>query len=234
MSLRSPIRRRVVCLVLAWLGGLISSQTSWAQSAPREPTGPEKWAKEIAKFEQLDADKFPPVGGVVFTGSSTIRGWKTLAEDFPGVEILNRGFGGCEIADCAHYAARIVIPYQPRKVFLGAGGNDIHRGKSPEQVAADFQTFVRTVHAALPETEIYFISLNPRLSRIEEVEANRTANELIAAFANTTSHVTYIDTWTVPLGADGVPRPELFVEDRLHFNREGYRLLAERIRPHLP
>jgi lysophospholipase L1-like esterase len=31
--------------------------------------------------------------------------------------------------------------------------------------------------------------------------------------------------------AKGEPRPELFVGDRLHFNADGYRLLAERVRP---
>ena len=36
------------------------------------------------------------------------------------------------------------------------------------------------------------------------------------------------------LGVDLKPRPELFVEDRLHFSPEGYKLLAERVRPFIP
>jgi lysophospholipase L1-like esterase len=44
----------------------------------------------------------------------------------------------------------------------------------------------------------------------------------------------YIETYETTLGTDGKPRPELFVEDKLHFNAEGYKLLAERVRPYLP
>jgi len=45
------------------------------------------------------------------------------------------------------------------------------------------------------------------------------------------SHLKYIETYDLPLGADGQPRRELFVKDGLHFNADGYKLLAERIRP---
>jgi lysophospholipase L1-like esterase len=41
----------------------------------------------------------------------------------------------------------------------------------------------------------------------------------------------YIETYDLPLGVDGQPRPELFVTDKLHFNAEGYKLMAERVRP---
>jgi lysophospholipase L1-like esterase len=36
------------------------------------------------------------------------------------------------------------------------------------------------------------------------------------------------------LGSDGQPRPELFIADQLHFNAEGYKLLAAKVRPDLP
>jgi lysophospholipase L1-like esterase len=45
--------------------------------------------------------------------------------------------------------------------------------------------------------------------------------------------VAFADTYDVSLDADGQARPELFVEDRLHFSPEGYKILAERIRPFL-
>lgn len=34
--------------------------------------------------------------------------------------------------------------------------------------------------------------------------------------------MTYVDVATPMLGADGRPRPELFVEDDLHLNETGY------------
>ena len=96
-----------------------------------------KWEKEIAAFEASDREQPPKKGGIVFIGSSSIRLWKTLAEDFPRHNVLNRGFGGSEVEDSVHFADRIVIPYAPRMIVLYAGGNDINAGKSPDRVSAD-------------------------------------------------------------------------------------------------
>ena len=43
----------------------------------------EKWEKEIAAYEQADRTSPPPKGALLFIGSSTIRLWKTLTQDFP-------------------------------------------------------------------------------------------------------------------------------------------------------
>ena len=88
----------------------------------------EKWEKEIAAYEQADRTSPPPKGGLLFIGSSTIRLWKTLAQDFHQHRVINRGFGGSQIADSTHFAERIIFPYAPRMILLRAGGNDIHAG----------------------------------------------------------------------------------------------------------
>ena len=87
--------------------------------------------------------------------------WKTLADDFPDHKVINRGFGGTEIVDSTHFADRLIFPHEPKQIFLRAGGNDIHAGRLPREVAADFAEFVRVVHARLPKAEILFIGLSP-------------------------------------------------------------------------
>src|SRR6059036_1982948 len=193
-----------------------------------------KWEKEIAAYEQLDRTNPPPKGGLLFIGSSTIRLWKTLAQDFPEHRVINRGFGGSEIADATHFAERIIFPYKPRTVFLRAGGNDLWAGKTPEQVFADFKEFVAKIHSKLPETEIAFISLSPSIARWKQADKEKAVNTLIEEYVRRIPRLKYIETYPMPLGPDGQPRPELFVADKLHFNAEGYKLLAERVRPYLP
>jgi lysophospholipase L1-like esterase len=193
-----------------------------------------KWEKEIAAFEQSDRTNPPPKGAILFIGSSTIRLWTTLAADFPGPVLINRGFGGSEILDSTHFAERIVFPYAPRMIFFRAGGNDLANGKSPEQVFADFKEFVAAVHARLPETDIVFISWNPSPSRWKQADKEKALNNMVEAFVRQTPHVKYIETYDMVLGSDGTPRPELFVADQLHFSAEGYKLLAARVRPYLP
>ena len=196
-------------------------------------SGPARWEADIAAYEAQDRTNPPEKGAVVFIGSSTIRRWSTLASDFPDQKVLNRGFGGSQIADAVHYADRIVIPYEPRAVVLRSGGNDLNAGKTPEQVFEDFRQFVARIHGKLPETQIYYISLSPSIARLKQADKEKALNEMVKGFVAGNPKLTYIETYDMVLGADGQPRPELFVEDKLHFSAEGYRLLVDRVRPHL-
>jgi lysophospholipase L1-like esterase len=214
--------------------GLVAALAPRALGAGETNHNFAQWEREIAAFEQSDRTNPPPKGAILFLGSSTIRFWTTLAADFPHHQVINRGFGGSEIADSTHFADRIVFPYAPRAIFFRAGGNDLANGKSPTQVFADFEAFVKTVHARLPATDIYFMAWNATPSRWQQHDQEQAMNEMVAAFARRTPHVKYVDDYALSLGPDGKPRPELFRPDRLHFNAEGYKLLAEKVRPYLP
>lgn len=192
-----------------------------------------RWEKEIAAYEAADRKAMPPKNGVLFIGSSTIRIWKSLAQDFPNRKVINRGFGGSEIVDATHFADRIIFPYEPRQIFLRSGGNDIHAGRTPSEIAGDFAEFVRVVHARLPKTEILYIAINPVASRWSETDKYVEANRLIRQMAVNMPRVGFVDAFDVSLDASGKPRPELFLKDRLHFSPEGYKVLADRVRPFL-
>lgn len=193
-----------------------------------------KWEREVSAFERSDATNPPPKGCIVFIGSSTIGRWKTLARDFPGQPVVNRAFGGSEIEDSTHFADRVIFPYESSMVFIRAGGNDLWAGKSPERVAADFKDFAEKVHARLPKAVIVYISQSPSIARWIQRERDKQMNDLIAAYVQGKPHLRYVETYDLVLGADGQPRPELFVADKLHINEEGYKLMTERVRPFLP
>jgi lysophospholipase L1-like esterase len=190
--------------------------------------------KDITAFEKSDAANTPPKRALLFIGSSTIARWKSLATDFPGATILNRAFGGNEIADSTHFAERMIFPYQPRMIFHPAGGNDIHAGKSAEEVFHNYKTFVATVRAKLPDVPIAYIALSPSPARWKEKAAGDQLNAAIADYSKKTKNLIFIDAASITLDADGEIRRELFVADQLHFNEEGYKLLAEAVRPHVP
>src|SRR5688572_1925867 len=111
---------------------------------------PAKWLKEVTTYEAADAIKAPAKGGIVFTGSSSIRLWKTLKKDFPNHNVIGRGIGGSQIEDAVFYADRLIFPYEPRMVVLYAGGNDINAGKTADRVVADFEAFVAKLRSKLP------------------------------------------------------------------------------------
>ena len=60
-----------------------------------------------------------------------------MPDHFPGVPVLNRGFGGSTLADVVQYMDRIVLRYRPRLVVLYAGDNDLVMGRSPDRLVAD-------------------------------------------------------------------------------------------------
>lgn len=193
-----------------------------------------QWEKEITAYEAKDKINPPPTNGILFIGSSTIRLWRTLATDFPGEPVINRGFGGSEIADSTYYADRILFPYSPKAIFFRAGGNDIANGEAPEAVFQDFKDFVNSVHARLPNTDIFYISWNPTPSRWQNRGKEKTLNDLVKDYAAYTPHLQYLEASAFVLGPDGRPRLELFRKDRLHFSAAGYKLLVERVQPYMP
>ena len=193
-----------------------------------------KWEKDIAAFEKSDAINPPPKQALLFIGSSGIVRWKSLATDFPGAIILNRAFGGNEIADSTYFADRMIFRYEPRMIFLRAGGNDIHSGKSAEQVFDDYKIFVATIRAKLPDVPIAYIALSPSPSRWNEKPEGDKLNAAIADYSKKNKNLIFIDAASITLDAHGKVRRELFVADQLHFNEAGYKLLAEAVRPHVP
>lgn len=198
------------------------------------PAAPDFWAKDIATLTARDATNPPPPGGVVFAGSSSIRLWKTLATDFPDIPSINRGFGGSELADSVFYADRIVLPYRPRLVVLFAGTNDLKNGKTPETVLADFKAFRTKLHTALPNTPLIYLSITLAPSRAHLHDVMRTANRLISADCATDPRCTFVDINPPMLAASGgTPRPELFLADQLHLNRDGYAIWTKVLAPYL-
>jgi len=219
------MKRILTCLAL-----LLSIAVALGQS--QTSSGPEMWEPAIKKFEEADRQHPPEKGGVLFVGSSSIRIWESLAEDFPGVKVLNRGFGGSEIADSTYYAGRIIVPYRPRMIVFYAGDNDLAKGKSPDRVSDDFKEFVGRVRKDLPAVKIAFISIKPSPARWSLVKQMQSANEKIRTYIESQKGLVYIDVFA-PMLRDGEVRKELFGQDGLHMNGAGYKLWTSIVRPYL-
>jgi lysophospholipase L1-like esterase len=190
------------------------------------------WEKEIAAFEASDRTNPPPRGCIVFVGSSSIRRWTTLASDFPGLPVINRGFGGSQLADSVNFAERIITGYHPREVVIYAGGNDINAGKAPDVVYGDFVALVARIHAGSPKAHICCISIAPTPKRWQQVEKVRRLNKLLSAYCQRHG-LDFIDVFPLMLGPDDKPKPDIFVEDRLHLNAKGYAIWKSAVLPHL-
>lgn len=231
--------RLTLALALASFAGLAGLGFAAATAARAQPvaagTAPAgaaqplpvaaRWQDSFAAFDAADAAAAPRPGGVVFVGSSSIRLWNDLEQQFQDpIAVTKRGFGGSRLLDCAEHVQRLVLPYKPRLVVVYAGDNDLAEGRSPEQVLASFQAFVTGVHAALPQTRIAYLSIKPSPLRATLMPAVQRTNALIADYSASRPLLSYVDVYTRMLGTDGRPRAELFSKDALHLNAEGYAL----------
>lgn len=182
---------------------------------------PERWEKDISKFEAATKAKPIPKNAFLFVGSSSIRMWK-LDQSFPGRVTVNHGFGGSELEDSLHFADRIIIPHAPKVIFLYAGDNDISKGKTAKRVVDDCRKFVAKIQAALPKTRVAFLPIKPSLSRWGLWPEMKKANEAIREMSEKNPLLDYLDTATPMFGKDGKPMPGLFKKDGLHLNDAGY------------
>lgn len=191
------------------------------------------WEAEIGRFAEIDRKQTPPEGAILFVGSSSIRMWETLRRDFPRFKVINRGFGGAQFEDVNHFADRIVAPYKPKKIVLYAGENDIDAKQTAENVLEDFKTFIAFRDKNLPGTPVVFISLKPSILRWAMWPEMKRANELIKAEAKKHRKVEFVDLASKMLGADGLPLPDIYLEDKLHLNSKGYEIWRENLLPFL-
>lgn len=225
---------RSILLLVAALSAAPGVRTP-AQCPPKPPAplvgAAQRFEDEIASFEAADKLSSPSKGSVLFVGSSSIRVWPNLKADFPNIDVLQRGFGGSTLDEVDHYAPRIVLPYCPRLIVLYAGDNDLAEGRTPEQILADFKTFVGLVRRPMPKTRIIFVSIKPSTARVALLGKMREANALVRQYVVTDPSLTYVDVFTPMLDSAGIPRGELFQSDGLHMNAQGYAIWRDLLQP---
>jgi len=212
-----------------------------AEPAPQAAVTPSvRWENEIAAFEKADREQPPAPGGVVFLGSSNIRMWNTLDGDFPGLNVINRGVGGANLAELALFSHRLVPAAKPRAVVVSAGGNDIAAGANAEAVRDAFALLVKNLRAELPGVKIAFLALLPSEKRWEQRDRQREANEAVRDFIaaqvaaeGDAGGMVFIDANAAVLGPDGLPAVECFLDDKLHQSTIGNARRAAIIRPQL-
>jgi lysophospholipase L1-like esterase len=193
----------------------------------------DRWDKELSAFEQQDKVSGPTKGGILFTGSSSIRMWKELPVSDSRLPMLNRGFGGSQLSDIIRHYDRLIPPYAPKQVVIYSGDNDIHSGKSPDQVAQDFKEIFTRIRADFPKAHVAFIAIKPSLARWEKRADMAEANHLIRRFLAAHKRTDYVDIWPDMLGPDGTPNPAYYLSDGLHMTPEGYAVWEQVLRRHL-
>ena len=192
---------------------------------------PERYAEAIHTFLEQDKVNPPPAGGILFIGSSIFRQWKSLGQQMAPLPVFNRAFGGSQTNDILHYMDKVVLPYAPKIIVYYCGSNDVNAGIGADVIAKRYEEFVKRVHAQLPGTRIFYVSINRAPQKRDRWDVVDAANRLVADYTKSDARLGYIDVNPVLFDAAGQPRVELYQKDMLHFLEPAYTEFTAVIRP---
>lgn len=161
---------------------------------------------------------------VVFYGSSSVRLWKSLDNDFPEYDILNLGFGGSTLDYCSYYFERLVKPADPASFVLYAGDNDIGEGRTASEVYSSFTSLYEKFRHYFPDIKFTYISIKPSISRLDRIERIKEANKLIEEFLLPRDKSYFVNVFDSMINGNNEIKNEYFTPDKLHMNSNGYKL----------
>jgi lysophospholipase L1-like esterase len=183
----------------------------------------DSFEQEVTSLENRRIDSSQPP--IIFYGSSSIRRWRTLSEDFTGYPVVNCGFGGSRLLDCLRYVSPLVLRLKPAAVVVYAGDNDLAQGARPEQAFASFRELYGALRGYSEHMPIAYISVKPCPARIRYIDNIHRFNQMVQAYLQNRPATKYIDIYTAMLGPDHKPNPALFVQDQIHLSDLGYQIL---------
>ena len=184
----------------------------------------EDYTEEVEKIQiKYDSVWDSSKDTYVFTGSSSIRLWENLEEYFPEHQIVNTGFGGSETSDLLKFLDPLVLKFNPKKVFVYEGDNDISRKKKPKEVIAHFEEVITRIKNQSAANVIVIISAKPSIERWHLKGKYRRLNRKFKKLCARDTLLEFADVWT-PMLQGRKLREDLFIEDGLHMNNKGYEI----------
>lgn len=183
-----------------------------------------KYENDIVAFERLDKTEKYDDNSILFVGSSSIRLWSTLKEDLAPYPVIQRGFGGSRTPDVVLYLKRIAYPHQFSAVVIFVA-NDIAGSPNdlaPRETQKNYRQMVKTIRAKYKKQPIFIVEITPSQSRWKYWSKIQQTNALLKELCAKQKNLYFIETAQNFLNEKSEPRNELFRDDHLHLNRDGY------------
>jgi len=192
------------------------------------------WYEDEVKRLERDRLKVGHEPEMLFYGSSSIRLWENLENDFPSHRVSNLGFGGSTLSACVWFFERIMYYYNPKVLLVYAGDNDLGDGRNPEEIFIFFQQLMVKSSLRFGNIPCYFISLKPSLSRWHLADQFSYTNNLIESeIIKHNGNWKFIDVYKRMLTKEGQPERSYYEPDGLHLSQEGYDLWRRVVQSHL-
>ncbi|MBQ9922472.1 MAG: hypothetical protein IJO52_09805 [Clostridia bacterium] len=184
----------------------------------------------VCEYEKEQNNK----GEIVFYGPSCFTRWSAKYGETPMRDVLlgksgkkcviNRGFGSSCAEHQLYYYPRMVRPLAPSVLVYSSYGNGGAFGYTPEESFMLAQRVVAYAKTDFPDIRIYLCGPHYTLNNDAAIIENRNKYaSLMREFAEKTPDCRYVDVLACPSLCDDA----IFIEDGVHYNKEGYARYAD-------
>ena len=165
----------------------------------------------------------------VFLGDSITEGY-ALDKYYKNIPIVNSGIGGNQTKDILNDMNNRVYRYNPTKVFLLIGTNDLSNKISEKEIFNNIVKIVDLIKKNRPFTKIYVESIYPVNQELDSDMESQTSDEKNAKIDSINSKlkkkykntdVTYIDINSKLKDENGRLKKE-YTKEGLHLTSSGY------------
>lgn len=179
--------------------------------------------KKVEKEVQVVPDNY------LFLGDS-LTDYFDLETYFPGQPVVNSGIAGNTTDQILASMKTRVYDYNPSKIFLLIGTNDLRDGKAQEAVVQNVEKIIEEIQTNRKQAEIFVESLysvNGSVSSAVGVRSNEAIQNINAQLEKycKKKNLTYIDMYSKLQDEQGNLQTQYTV-DGLHLNDEGYQIVA--------
>ena len=212
--------------LLSFIEGFNDKYKRWVKNLIIEDLNFEVEIQNLEKSIENQKDLIDPI---VFYGSSTIRLWKGMKNDFNGLNVINLGFGGALIKDLSKNFSRLFRKIKPSVIVLYLGGNDLTLGYSAEKIVKKIRKFLELVFKNYPNIKIINMSIKPSFERINDIKKIEKINSLMTAESSRNKSLIQLNFYEKIINK-GVINQSLYLRDGLHFNDLGYKILVNEVK----
>ena len=178
-----------------------------------------------------------PSPNYLFLGDS-ITEMYDLEKYFPDDPVVNSGVSGDATHDILEDMEKRVYQYNPSKVFLLIGTNDLAQEKSPEEIFDNIKEMIERIQENRPEAEIYIESVYPVNETLDTEMVGKRKNEDIRSLNDLLQNycqeedLVYIDVYEELIDANGQLTEE-YTKEGLHLNENGYQVVTDILKEYI-
>lgn len=189
--------------------------------------------KVVTKIKEVE--KVPD--NYLFLGDS-ITDFYDLDKYYPDLPVVNSGISGNTTDDILNNMKKRAYQYNPSKVFLLIGTNDLTRDKSNDEIVEGVEKIIEGIKENRPKAEIYLesiypvnYSLSPKMVNVRKNDDIKEINKKIKKYCKD-NKITYIDMYDL-LKDDDDNFDSIYTNDGLHPNDEGYEVITKEIKKYI-